>query len=218
MQTRALVIFAFISIILIIGAPSLLAKNIISSTNTPNNNQFLQRAFATHMDTANSTEETILHQGIIASGRPPQIKTLPNETIEVVTILPFRTDGSIYKGVLTYTATKPVEVTLGHRIPVDNTTLSQLETQKHGKMFVRHLTANVVGNISAPSKIIPDYRGSSSPYFSASIPFVASQVVLRSNEPFIAAYEVSADIVQPKIIKHIKNATTVTTTNSSTAR
>ena len=111
---------------------------------------------------------------------PRQIKTLPNETIEVVTILPFRSDGSIYKGVLTYSATKPVEVTLGHRIPIHNNTLSQLETERHGKMFVRHLTANVLGNISAPSKIIPDYRGSSPPYFSASVPFVASRVVLRS--------------------------------------
>jgi hypothetical protein len=70
---------------------------------------------------------------------------LPNETIQVVTILPFRSDGSIYKGVLTFTATKPVEVTLGHRIPIDNTTLSQLETQKHGKLFVRHLAGNVEG-------------------------------------------------------------------------
>ena len=79
--------------------------------------------------------------------------------------------------------------------------------QKHGKLFVRHLTA-FPGNISAPSRIIPDYRGgSTSPYFSASIPFVASSVVLRTNgEPFIAAYEVSADIVQPKIIKHLENA------------
>jgi hypothetical protein len=139
---------------------------------------------------------------------------LPNETIQVVTILLFRSDGSIYKGVLTFTATKPVEVTLGHRIPIDNTTLSQLETQKHGKLFVRHLAGNVEGNISAPSKIFPDYSGSSSPYFSASIPFVASQVVLSTNEPFIAAYEVSADIVQPKIIKHLEN----TTTNTSTVR
>ena len=86
-------------------------------------------------------------------------------------------------------------------------------------MFVRHLTANVEGNLSAPSKIIPDYRGSSSPYFSASVPFVASQVVLRSNEPFIAAYEVSADIVQPKIIKHLDNATiSATNTTTSTVR
>ena len=140
------------------------------------------------MDTANSTETSIVHQGIIASEKPTQIKTSPNETIQVVTILPFRSNGSIYKGVLTYTATKPVEVTFGHTIPIDNTTLSQIDTQKHGALFVRHLTGNVEGNISAPSKIIPDYSGSSSPYFSASIPFVASQVVLRSNiGPFIAA-------------------------------
>ena len=98
--------------------------------------------------------------------------------------------------------------------------------QKHGKLFVRHLTA-FPGNISAISRIIPDYRGgSTSPYFSASIPFVASSVILRTNgEPFIVAYEVSADIVQPKIIKHLENATlptsittTSSTTNTSTVR
>jgi hypothetical protein len=41
--------------------------------------------------------------------------------------------------------------------------------------------------------------------------------VLRTNgEPFIAAYEVYADIIQqqPKIIKHLENATT-TSTNST---
>ena len=129
--------------------------------------------------------------------------------------MPERNDRSIYKGVLTYTATKPVEVTLSHRIPIDNATLSQLDMQKHGKLFVRHLTA-FPGNITAVSRIIPDYSGSTSPYFSASIPFVASQVVLRSNEPFIAAYEVSADIVQPKIIKHLENATITSTAPSST--
>jgi hypothetical protein len=37
------------------------------------------------------------------------------------------------------------------------------------------------------------------------------EVLLRTNgEPFIAAYEVSADITQPKIIKHLENATTTT--------
>ena len=221
MQIIALLVFLMCTIGTLIGVPSLLAIATTTVNNSSNNNnQILNQAFATHMNTANSTETTILHQGIIASGKPPQVKTLPNETIEVVTILPFRSDGAIYRGTLTYTATKPVEVTLGHRIPVDNTTLSQLETQRHGKLFVRHLVGNVEGNISAPSKIIPDYRGgTSSPYFSPSIPFVASQVVLRSNEPFIAAYEVSADIVQPKIIKHLENATintnTTTNTNSS---
>jgi hypothetical protein len=44
--------------------------------------------------------------------------------------LPFRNDGSTHKGVLTFTASKPVEVSLAHVIPVDNITLSQLDAQK----------------------------------------------------------------------------------------
>jgi hypothetical protein len=192
---------------------------LLGITNFFNNNIiYNHQAFATHMDTATSNEKTVVHQGIIASGPNPQIKPEPNEGRQSVVILPYRMDGSIYKGVLTYTATKPVEVTLSHRIPIDNTTLSQLNVQKQGKLFVRHLTA-FPGNISAPSRIIPDYRGgSTSPYFSASIPFVASSVVLRTNgEPFIVAYEVSADIVQPKIIKHLENAT-ITNTKTITVR
>ena len=220
MQISALVTFAVTATILIIGASSLIAvtNTINGSTNNNNNKQFLQQAFATHMDTATSNEKTVVHQGIIASGPNPQIKPEPSEGRQSVVILPYRIDGSIYKGVLTYTATKPVEVTLSHRIPIDNTTLSQLNVQKQGKLFVRHLTA-FPGNISAPSRIIPDYRGgSTSPYFSASIPFVASSVVLRTNgEPFIVAYEVSADIVQPKIIKHLENAT-ITNTKTITVR
>src|SRR5918912_694057 len=220
MQTRASLTFAFITITLVMMVvPSLLAvRNTI--TGSSNHYQFLQQAaFATHMDTANSTEKTVVHQGIIASSPNPQIKPEPNEGRQSAVILPYRSDGSVYRGVLTYTATKPVEVTLSHRIPIDNSTLSQLNVQKHGKLFVRHLTA-FPGNISAPSRIIPDYSGSTSPYFSASIPFVASSVVLRTNgEPFIAAYEVSADIVQTtKIIKHLENATiTTTTTNTATS-
>ena len=194
---------------------------LLGITNFFNNNIiYNHQAFATHMNTATSNEKTVVHQGIIASGPNPQIKPEPNEGRQSVVILPYRSDGSIYRGVLSYTATKPVEVTLSHRIPIDNTTLSQLNVQKHGKLFVRHLTA-FPGNISAPSRIIPDYRGgSTSPYFAASIPFVASSVVLRTNgEPFIVAYEVSADIVQPKIIKHLENATlTSATANTSTVR
>jgi hypothetical protein len=188
---------------------------LLGITNFVDNIIYNHQAFATHMDTATSNEKTIVHQGIVASSPNPQIKPQPNKQNQSVVILPYRIDGSIYKGVLTFTATKPVEVTFSHRIPIDNTALSQLDMQKFGKLFVRHLTA-FPGNISAISRIIPDYSGSTSPYFSASIPFVASSVVLRTNEvPFITAYEVSADIVQPKIIKHLENATT---TDNSTVR
>jgi hypothetical protein len=220
MQTRTLVTFAVISTIQIIGVLSLSAvTNAINTSNNNTNNQILQKAFATHMDTATSNETTIVHQGIIGSSPSPQIKSLPNEQLQSAVILPYKSDGSIYKGVLTFTATKPVEVTFQHRIPIDNTTLSQLDMQTYGKLFVRHLT-DFPGNMSAPSRIIPDYSGSTSPYFSASIPFVASSVILRTNgEPFIAAYDVFADIVEPKIIQHHENATVTTnTTNTSTVR
>lgn len=189
----------YINIALVIFIISVTLGVLLGITNFVNNNIIYNnnhQAFATHMETATSNEKTVVHQGIIASSPSPQVKPMPNEQIQQVIILPYRSDSSIYRGVLTYTATKSVEVALSHRIPIDNTTLSQLNVQKHGKLFVRHLTA-FPGNISAPSRIIPDYRGgSTSPYFAASIPFVASSVVLRTNgEPFIAAYEVSADIV-----------------------
>ena len=206
-------VFVIFIIAIVTGVPLLgITNNFVDNIIYNNHHQ----AFATHMDTATSNEKTIVHQGIVASSPNPQIVPQPNKQNQSVVILPYRIDGSIYKGVLTFTATKPVEVTFSHRIPIDNTTLSQLDMQKFGKLFVRHLTA-FPGNISAISRIIPDYRGgSTSPYFSASIPFVASTVVLRTNgEPFIAAYEVSADILQPKIIKHLENATTSATDNST---
>jgi hypothetical protein len=163
------------------------------------------------MATATSNEKTIVHQGLIASSPSTQVKPERNEHLQTVVILPFRIDGSIYKGTLTFTATKPVEVSLSHRIPIDSKTLSRLEMQRFGKLFVRQLTA-FPGNLTSPSRIIPDYKGSTSPYFSASIPFVASSVTLRTNgEPFIAAYEVAADIVKPTIIEHLENATSTTT-------
>jgi hypothetical protein len=74
--------------------------------------------------------------------------------------------------------------------------LSELFTVKHndkGELWVP-------GIISAPSRITPDY-GVNPPYFSASIPFVGSSVFLSTmtseDKPFVAVYEVTADIIQP---------------------
>ena len=210
-QARTLVTFTVISTVLTFGTLSLLA--VIYAIYR--SDDFLPKVFATHMDTATSNEKTVVHQGIIASSPSPQIRPGPNEHLQTVVVLPYRSDGLIYKGILSFTATKPVEVTFNHRIPLDNATHSQLDMEKFGKMFICHLTA-FPGNISAIGRIIPDYSGSTSPYFSASMPFVSSSVVLRTNdEPFIAAYEVYANILQPKVIEHLENATVTNTTNAS---
>ena len=48
----------------------------------------------------------------------------------------------------------------------------------------------------------------SSPFYSASVPFVGSSVVLRTlhGEPFVAVYEVSAQLGQPEIVICIETA------------
>jgi hypothetical protein len=59
---------------------------------------------------------------------------------------------------------------------------------------------------------MPNY-GNSPPHYSASIPFVGSSVFLTtSGEPFVAVYEVVAEILQPQIILEINGS------NSSTIR
>lgn len=46
-----------------------------------------------------------------------------------VSILPHREDGASYSGVLTFTATEPVEIGFSHRLHVDNSTLSQFDAE-----------------------------------------------------------------------------------------
>jgi hypothetical protein len=166
--------------------------------------------------------QTVVYRGIISSEKPVHLILPPGLAPHGATILPQRPDDATYAGTLTFTATKPVEVGFGHRLHLDNSTLAQLGAETLNNLLLsRHIkspTHATPGIISIPSVIVPDY-GSSPPYFSASIPFVASSVILSTNgEPFIVAYEVSADILQPKLIKHHENATIspTTTTNSTT--
>jgi hypothetical protein len=142
----------------------------------------------------------------------------PGEENDGVEILPHRPDGSTYSGILTFTATKPVEVGFGHRLHVDNSTLSQFEVEKLGDPYRRHHVNSsehiTPGIISVPSRIIPDY-GVSPPYFSASIPFVGSSVFLTTEgEPFVAVYEVVADVLQPQLVVDTDSAKTTSSGTS----
>jgi len=122
-------------------------------------------------------------------------------------ILPPRDDEASYSGILTFTASKPVEVILGHKLPIDNSTYSKIDSQVFGKLNLFNTTsATKASMISAPSFILPDY-GSSTPHFSASMPFVASAVVLGSlTEPFVVVYEIAAEIYQPENIVKIESS------------
>lgn len=113
----------------------------------------------------------------------------PGEENQSVEILRHRPDGATYAGILTFTATRPVEVGFGHRVHLDNITISQLDAEKLGTLYTRlhmnnsyHITPGI---ISAPTRIMPNYDNSS-PYYSAPIPFVGSSVFLTTpGEPFV---------------------------------
>ena len=160
----------------------------------------------TTTNTANVNETTILKEGLLSSS-----KSLPNETSQVAIILPHRADGKIYSGFLTYSATSPVEIGLLHRISVDNNTLSLIKSI-YGKLaphWIDYASAKHHLNETA-IQIIAGFRpnyGTSTPYFSASIPFVASSVGLWSptDTPFLASYQVSAKLAQPDIVNDINN-------------
>ena len=144
-------------------------------------------------------EGTILRQGVISSSQSGR-----NDTSQVALILPHRPDGKIYTGVLTYSASSPVEVGLLNRVFLDSDTLSQIKSV-YGKSIPNwidnasshHNLDELATQIIAGIK--PDY-GTSTPYFSASIPFVASGVGLWSplNAPFLASYQISAKLGQPE--------------------
>jgi hypothetical protein len=151
--------------------------------------------------------ETVVYRGIITSEDHTFLVLEPGEEDEGVGILPHRQDGAVYTGVLTFTATEPVEVGFGHRLPVDNATLSRLEANETVADFFSsyHLQnqeqTDTPGLLSVPSVIVPDY-GTQSPYFSASIPFAADSIWLRTadGEPFIVVYEIVAEIHQPEAV------------------
>jgi hypothetical protein len=121
---------------------------------------------------------------------------------------------------LTFTASEPVEVLLGHRLNIDNKTLPTTDMKKFEDLFlVNPIHPNTGYVLSAPSVIKPDYKESSPPYYSASIPFVASSVLLRTlgGVTFIAVYEVYAHTGQPQIITNIVTSTNLNSTNTNSA-
>jgi hypothetical protein len=180
---------------------------------------------ATSITTNNITgltppRQTVVHRGIISSEEPAHLVLRPGEENHGVEILPHRQDGATYTGILTFTATKPVEVGFGHRLHIDNSTLSQFDTETLGDLYKRHHVDSkehaTPGIISVPSRITPDY-GTSPPYFSASIPFAGSSVFLTTaGDPFVAVYEVVAEILQPQIVVDVESAN-INETNTTSA-
>ena len=144
-------------------------------------------------------EDAIVRQGTVTSEQDP----LPgHEEHQMASILPLRQDGSIYTGVLTFTATEAVEVVVLNVQTLNETEqaiLNGTEDGELGTLFTSQLDNQTSLSLSY---ITPSYVGSPVP--SASIPFVGNALWLHtlSGEPFAATFVVDAQ-VQPSQLQNI---------------
>lgn len=189
------------------------SSNNISTSNSSISSLLQHSSMGNDSYDNNNTDDNILRRGIISSepGQPEQLK------FQRTIILPHRQGGKEYTGILTFTASEPVKVLLGHRLNICNNTLPITDMKKFGELFlVNPIHPNTGQVLSAPSVIKPDYKESSPPYYLAFIPFVASSVVLRTlgGVTFIAVYEVNAHIGQPQVLNNIITANNSNSTNT----
>src|ERR687897_928205 len=152
-------------------------------------------------------EDAMIRQGTVTSEQDP----LPgHEEHQMASILPLRQDGSIYTGVLTYTATEPVEVVILNMQILNETEQAILNGTEDGE-FGTLLTSQLDDQTSLSlSYITPSYVGSPVP--SASIPFVGNALWLHtlSGEPFAATFVVDAQVQQSQAQNNISTLEGIT--------
>jgi plastocyanin len=154
-------------------------------------------------------EEAIVRQGTVTSSQNP----LPgHEEEQRATILPLSPDGSIYSGVLTYTATEPVSITVLNVQNLNETERAILNgtTEDEGELGTL-LTAQLDDQTSIAITIItPEYGDAEAP--SASISFAGNAVWLHTitGEPFAATFAVSAQALPSEAQNNINNSTEIT--------
>ena len=159
-------------------------------------------------------QDRIVRQGTITSQPVP----LPGfEGQQSATILPLREDGSVYSGVLTFTATEPVDVVVLNVQTLNETERSILNATEDGELGT--LVTSPIDNETsiAVTSITPTYGDAPAP--SASIPFTGNALWLHTPEgtPFAATYAISAQVLPSETQNTISNATLATAAEEADA-
>ena len=152
-------------------------------------------AGATSTPTAATQEppvnQNFVRQGTVASGTSV-LPSAEEGDENVAFILPPRNDGSVYSGVLTYTASKPVGVLVLHNYDPQNSTAIP---EDYGTELTAELPDGS-GNV-AMTLFQPPYTGGVN---AASVPFTGNGLALHTLDegPFTATYTVNAFATQPE--------------------
>jgi hypothetical protein len=138
-------------------------------------------------------EGKIIRQGIATSLPDP----LPgHEEHQSVVVLRLREDNAVYSGILTFTATKPVEIQVLHRNMTTTNTTGLGIAEDFGTLSILPLPGGN-GEVTI-SSLIPDFPEEATT-FSASVPFSGNSIALHNfdGEPFVVTYTVTADLLGP---------------------
>jgi uncharacterized membrane protein YgcG len=145
--------------------------------------------------TNNTASQAAVGQSFVWQGTASsQVSPLPGHAKEyVAAVLKPRTDGAVYSGVLTYTASKGVNVEIWHAYNPGNT--STLASKTFGALK----TASYNGMAIAVVDLSPSGA-------SGSIPFSGNAVVLHATSPFTVTYTVNAVAQPSKTVNNVQSA------------
>jgi hypothetical protein len=126
----------------------------------------------------NTTEKIVVSDVLHSATRSQYNNT--NEQYAIV--LAPRSDGSIYSGVITFTASEPVRMEIQHPISLDNNTVNSKQLQG----IIKYSNNQPI----SASSIVPNY---SNDHFSSSILFNGKALEFAYEKPFVVMYTVSAE-------------------------
>ncbi len=147
--------------------------------------------------------QTVVWQGTVSSFQDP---LKGHESHQVAVILPPREDQAVYTGIISYIASKPVEVVTLHDYTIGNVSFPE----KFGTIMTAPTPWRQGGEV-ATAMMALDYP-KNTPTFSANIPFAGNALALHTinGDNFVASYTVVAQVLKAKTMNNVESAVNAT--------
>ena len=160
---------------------------------TSNENERNQTSTSTDKEPA--IGETFVWQGTVSSMPDP---LQGHESHQVTVLLPPREDKAVYAGLLTFVASKPVEVVTLHYYDTEGRDIPQVVLDEYGLVMNAPAPWSEGDSVATAMMALP-YEDDT-PTFSNNVPFVGNVLGLHTTdgEPFMATYTVKATVFEPE--------------------
>ena len=178
---------------------------LILITATGTSSKLANNVYAQNADNTTQPEigQTIVWQGTVSSFKDP---LKGHESHQVAVILPPREDQAVYTGVISFIASKPVEVVTLHDYTLGNMTIPD----KFGVVMKAPTPWREGGEVATAMMAI-DYP-KNTPTFSANVPFVGNALGLHTTngDQFVATYTVVAQVLKANTMNNVDSAVNAT--------